>query len=85
MGDVADEPAHIAVLDKLGDALGDIIEESHGVPQEVHRAEDLSRLANQLLKWNTSKGIGCEVQQQQNLIGCEMQQHLISYLTVTRA
>lgn len=36
MGDVADETTDVAVLDKLGDPLGDVIQKTHGVPQEVY-------------------------------------------------
>lgn len=43
------ETAHIAVLYQLRHALADIIEEAHWVSQEVHRTEDLGRLADQLL------------------------------------
>lgn len=50
MGHVAYEAAHVAVLDELGDALGDVVQEAHGIPQEVHRAQDLSCLADQLLQ-----------------------------------
>lgn len=49
VGHVADESSHVAVLDQLGHALGDVIEEAHGVSQEVHGAQDLSGLADQLL------------------------------------
>lgn len=47
--DVAYEPAHVAVLDELRHALADVVQQPHGVPQEVHRAQDLGRLADQLL------------------------------------
>lgn len=49
MSDAAYETAHVAVLDQLRHAFADIIEEAHGVPQEVHGAQDLGRLADQLL------------------------------------
>lgn len=44
------ETTHIAVLYELRYTLTDIVEEAHGVSQEVHRAKDLSCLADQLLQ-----------------------------------
>ena len=55
MGYIADETTHIAILDELRHALSDIIEEAHGVPQEVHRAKDLSCLAHELLQTENSQ------------------------------
>ena len=49
MGDVADETAHVAILDELRHALADVVKEPHGVAKEVHGAQDLSGLADQLL------------------------------------
>lgn len=57
VGHVANETAHVAILDELRHALGDIIEEAHGVPQEVHGAQDLGRLADQLLRSNSHRVI----------------------------
>lgn len=50
VGHVAYEAAHVAVLDELRHALRDIIEEAHGVSQEVHGAQDLGCLADQFLR-----------------------------------
>lgn len=50
VGHVAYEAAHVAVLDELRHSFGDVIEETHWVPQEVHGAQDLGRLADQLLR-----------------------------------
>lgn len=50
MGHIAYETTHIAVLDELRHTLSDIIEETHWISQEVHRAQDLSCLADQLLQ-----------------------------------
>ena len=49
MGDVADETAHVAILDELRHALADVVKEPHRVTTQVHGAQDLSRLADQLL------------------------------------
>lgn len=57
VGHVAYETAHVAVLDELRHALGDIIEEAHGVPQEVHRTQDLGRLADQLLRSESKQSL----------------------------
>lgn len=48
--DVEEHAVHVAVLDELGHSLGDVVQEAHRVPQEVHRAQDLRRLAHQLLQ-----------------------------------
>lgn len=50
VGHIADEATHVAVLDELRDALSDVVQEAHGVSQEVHRAQDLRCLADQLLR-----------------------------------
>lgn len=49
MSHAAYEASHVAVLYQLGHAFADVVEEAHGVPQEVHGAQDLGRLADQLL------------------------------------
>lgn len=49
MGHIAYEATYVAVLYELRHALGDVVKEAHGVSQEVHRAQDLSCLADQLL------------------------------------
>lgn len=50
MGHVAYETTHVAVLDELRHALSDVVDEAHWVPQEVHRAQDLRCLADELLQ-----------------------------------
>lgn len=50
VGHIAYETTHVAVLDELRHALSDVVEEAHGVSQEVHRAQDLGCLADQLLQ-----------------------------------
>lgn len=50
VGHIAYETTHIAIFDELRDALSDVVEETHGVSQEVHGAQDLSCLADQLLQ-----------------------------------
>lgn len=49
MGHIAYEATHVTVLDELRHTLSDVIKEAHGVSQEVHRAQDLGCLADQLL------------------------------------
>lgn len=54
--DAAYETAHVSVLDELGHAFADVVEQAHGVPQEVHGAQDLGRLADQLLHSEDAAG-----------------------------
>lgn len=44
------ETTHVTVLYELGHALSDVIDETHGVSQEVHGAQNLRCLADQLLQ-----------------------------------
>lgn len=55
MGYTTYETTHIAMFEEFSHALRDVIEEAHGVPQEVHRPKYLSRLTDELLhKDNTA-------------------------------
>lgn len=44
------ETTHVTVLYELGHTLSDVIDKAHGVSQEVHGAQNLSCLADQLLQ-----------------------------------
>ena len=53
MGDVFQQTAHVAIVDEAGDALRDVIHQTEGVTQEVHRTQDLGCLTLQLLASGT--------------------------------
>lgn len=50
MCNTADEPSDVAVLDKFIYTLSNVVQQAHGVTQEVHWAQDLSCLADELLQ-----------------------------------
>lgn len=55
MRDVPDKATNVPVLDQPRDAFRDVIQETHWVAQEIHRAQDSRCLAEQLLAKETKK------------------------------